>query len=82
MVEKAIIQDIKEIHSLLGYYADQGLLLPRPLIELYNHLRDYFVLQVDQGGKAPPLKVIVTRDAARPFQFDRRLRAAPASPVQ
>ncbi len=29
-------------------------------------------VQVDQGGKAPPLKVTVTGDHAEPFQFDRR----------
>ncbi|MCH2203198.1 MAG: metallophosphoesterase [Fuerstiella sp.] len=29
-------------------------------------------VQVDQGGKAPPLKVIVTDSDAQPFRFDRR----------
>lgn len=29
-------------------------------------------VQVDQGGKAPPIKVTVTQDATQPFQFDRR----------
>lgn len=29
-------------------------------------------VQVDQGGIAPPLQVIVTDDATNPFQFDRR----------
>jgi len=33
-------------------------------------------VQVDQGGKAPPLQVQITDDAAMPFQFDRRLDAA------
>jgi amino-acid N-acetyltransferase len=43
-IRKAIIRDIKEIHRLLNHYADQGLLLPRSLSELYDHLRDYVVL--------------------------------------
>lgn len=30
-------------------------------------------IQVDQGGKAPPLKVSLTDDPAAPFRFDRRL---------
>lgn len=30
-------------------------------------------VQVDQGRKAPPLKVMVTDHATEPFQFDRRL---------
>ncbi len=29
-------------------------------------------VQVDQGGKAPPLQVTITNDATEPFQFDRR----------
>jgi amino-acid N-acetyltransferase len=45
MIRKAVIQDVKIIHGLLAYYADQGLLLPRPLSELYDHLRDFFVVE-------------------------------------
>lgn len=45
MIRKAVIQDIIPIHRLLGYYADQGLLLPRALSELYDHLRDFFVIE-------------------------------------
>ena len=44
MIRKAIIEDVKPIHRILSYYAAQGLLLPRPLSELYDHLRDFFVL--------------------------------------
>ncbi|MGD9041393.1 MAG: GNAT family N-acetyltransferase, partial [Desulfobacteraceae bacterium] len=50
MIRKAIIQDVKPIHALLSYYADQGLLLPRSLSELYDHLRDYFVVE-EKGGQ-------------------------------
>lgn len=46
-IRKAIIGDIKDIHRLLNHYADQGLLLPRSLSELYDHLRDYVVLVAD-----------------------------------
>ena len=45
MIRKAIIKDVKSIYNLLSYYADQGLLLPRPLSELYDHLRDHFVIE-------------------------------------
>ena len=47
-IRKAIIADIKPIHKLLNHYADLGLLLPRPLSELYDHLRDFNVL-VEKG---------------------------------
>jgi amino-acid N-acetyltransferase len=46
-IRKAIIDDIRSIHRLLNHYADEGLLLPRSLSELYDHLRDYVVLVDD-----------------------------------
>jgi amino-acid N-acetyltransferase len=45
MIRKALIRDVKPIHALLSYYADQGLLLPRSLSELYDHLKDHFVME-------------------------------------
>ena len=47
MIRKAVIGDIKTIHKLLNDYGEQGLLLPRSLSELYNHLRDFFVAEDD-----------------------------------
>jgi amino-acid N-acetyltransferase len=44
-IRKAVIEDVRTIHRILTHYAEQGLLLPRPLSELYDHLRDYFVLE-------------------------------------
>ena len=44
-IKKAAAGDIKGVHRILNYYADQDLLLPRSLSELYDHLRDYFVLE-------------------------------------
>ena len=52
MIRKAVTQEVKPIHQLLGYYAEKGLLLPRSLSELYDHLRDLFVLvNEDQGDR-------------------------------
>ena len=45
MIRKAKISDVRSIHALLAYFADQGLLLPRSLSEIYDHLRDYTVMQ-------------------------------------
>ncbi|EFK96203.1 GCN5-related N-acetyltransferase, partial [sediment metagenome] len=56
MIRKAIIEDIKPIHRILSHYGDQGLLLARPLSELYDHLRDFFVV-VAEG---PEQKIIGT----------------------
>ena len=47
MIRKANVKDIKTIHKLLGYYAGQGLLLPRALSDMYDHLRDFYVEEDD-----------------------------------
>jgi amino-acid N-acetyltransferase len=52
MIRKALIQDVKPIHRLLSHYADQGLLLPRSLSELYDHLRDHFVVEDRRSQKS------------------------------
>jgi len=56
MIRRAHIKDIKHIHKLLGHFADQGLLLPRSLSELYDHLRDFLVVRED-GLERPLLGV-------------------------
>lgn len=48
-VEKAKISDVPQIHQLIGHFAEQGQLLPRPLSELYENLHDFFVVR--QGGE-------------------------------
>ena len=45
MLRKAQIQDVKSIHEILAYYANQTILLPRSLSELYDHLRDFYVIE-------------------------------------
>ncbi len=47
MIRKAFTNDIGDIHRLLNHYAAEGLLLPRALSELYDHLRDFYVLEDD-----------------------------------
>lgn len=49
-VRKARIEDVRAIHALLMDCSKQGLLLPRSFNQLYNHLRDFFVLAQDGGG--------------------------------
>ena len=44
-VEKAKIPDIPQIHQLINYFANNGEMLPRPLSELYEDIRDYFVIR-------------------------------------
>lgn len=51
-IRKATVKDVKTIHMLLNHFADKGLLLPRSLSEIYDHLRDYSVLE---GLESEPL---------------------------
>lgn len=43
MIRKAQLKDIRPIYDLLQEYGNRGELLPRPLSELYDHLRDFSV---------------------------------------
>lgn len=49
VIRKARIADIKQIHSLLMESAGQRLLLPRSLNNLYNHARDFVVIDPCDG---------------------------------
>ena len=42
-IEKAKISDVPQMHRLINYFADKGELLPRPMSELYENIRDFFV---------------------------------------
>ena len=44
-VEKAKIQDVPQIHRLINYFADKDEMLARPLSEIYENIRDYFVIK-------------------------------------
>ncbi len=50
-IEKARIGDVEEMHRLINYFADKDEMLPRPLSEIYENLRDYFVVRSDDGSR-------------------------------
>jgi amino-acid N-acetyltransferase len=47
-VEKAKIGDVPQIHRLVNYFAAKGDMLARPLSELYENIRDFFVVREGQ----------------------------------
>jgi amino-acid N-acetyltransferase len=49
-IRKAYTKEVGQIHKLLGQYAGEGLLLPRSLSEIYDHLRDFFVMEDSSGN--------------------------------
>ena len=47
-IEKAKISDATQMHKLINYFADKGEMLARPLSEIYENIRDYFVVRQDK----------------------------------
>ncbi len=43
--EKARISDVPQMHRLINSFADKDEMLPRPLSEIYENIRDYFVVR-------------------------------------
>ncbi len=43
--EKARISDAPQMQQLINYFADRGEMLARPLSEIYENIRDYFVVR-------------------------------------
>lgn len=45
LIQPATIRDVRAIHALLKGYGERGELLPRPLSQLYDHVRDFAVVR-------------------------------------
>jgi len=45
VVEKAKVGDVPQIHQLINLFAGRGEMLPRSLAEIYENLRDFFVIR-------------------------------------
>ena len=43
--EKARVSDVPQMHKLINSFADKDEMLPRPLSEIYESMRDYFVVR-------------------------------------
>jgi len=43
--EKARISDVPQIHKLINEFASRGEMLARPLSEIYENIRDFFVIR-------------------------------------
>jgi amino-acid N-acetyltransferase len=44
-IEKACIRDVSQMHQLINYFANRDEMLARPLSEIYENIRDYFVVR-------------------------------------
>ncbi len=48
-VDRARVSDANSMHRLISHFADKGEMLPRALSEIYDGIRDYFVVR--KGGR-------------------------------
>ena len=64
MIRKAKISDVKDIQTLVNSYAEKDLMLPRSMNNLYDNIRDYYVLEVDGKVKGCVALNIVWDDLA------------------
>ncbi len=48
MIRKARLKDVKDIHRLIAHFAKIGQVIPRPLGELYESVREFFVYEVPE----------------------------------
>jgi amino-acid N-acetyltransferase len=44
-VEKARMSDVPQMQKLVNYFAERGDMLPRALSEIYENIRDFFVVR-------------------------------------
>ena len=44
-IQRAKLSDMPKVHALITPFADKDEMLHRPLSELYENLRDYFVIK-------------------------------------
>jgi amino-acid N-acetyltransferase len=51
-IEKAKISDVQKMHELINSFAEKGEMLPRAMSNLYEDLRDYFVIRDNHNNVA------------------------------
>ena len=47
IIRRATTEDGIQIHALISKFANQELMLPRPLLSIYENIRDFYVAEVD-----------------------------------
>ena len=63
-IEKATMADAPRIQELVSSFAAIGEMLPRPLAEIYEHLRDFFIVRERQEVVACAALHIMWEDLA------------------
>ena len=51
-IDRARITDASSIHKMVNYFAGKGEMLPRALSDIYENIRDYFVIRDNENEVA------------------------------
>ncbi|MCS7203312.1 MAG: N-acetyltransferase [Thermodesulfovibrio sp.] len=63
-IRKALIKDVKTIHKLINDFAKKGEMLPRSLNEIYENLRDFYLVEENNEIKGVCALHILWEDLA------------------
>ncbi|UCD54031.1 MAG: N-acetyltransferase [Dehalococcoidia bacterium] len=63
-VERAKISDVAQMHELINSFANKGEMLPRSLSEIYENVRDFFVIREGERVVACAAMHVVWSDLA------------------
>lgn len=63
-IRKARVHDVRRIKQLIENHMHEGFMLPRPLSELYENIRDFFVIEEDGEVHGAAALHIVWEDLA------------------
>ena len=64
LVERARISDVAQMHELINSFADKEEMLARSLSEIYEHVRDYFVVREGERAIACAALHVMWQDLA------------------
>ena len=75
-VEKAKITDAREVYEFIRKYASKGVVLPRPISEIYEKIREFFVVRKNRKIIGTVALHIVWEDIAevRSLIVDEKMR--------
>jgi amino-acid N-acetyltransferase len=47
ILRKALMCDVKSLYNLFSEYSKAGEMLPRPMSDIYEHLRDFYIAEIE-----------------------------------
>lgn len=51
IIRKALMCDVKSLYNLFSEYSKIGEMLPRSMSDIYEHLRDFYIAEVEKTGE-------------------------------